>query len=80
MDSIVLGVRYSIQVLRLLVLIKRSKQSRDLAVQSDVDFRSLELSSGGGGKIELELDSMAEVSLGFDEEDHHDVDISPAGK
>jgi hypothetical protein len=48
-------------------------------VQSDVDFRSLELSSGGG-KIELELDSMAEVSLGFDEEDHHDVDISPAGK
>jgi hypothetical protein len=79
MDSIVLGVRYSIQVLRLLVLIKRSKQSRDLAVQSDVDFRSLELSSGGG-KIELELDSMAEVSLGFDEEDHHDVELSPAGK
>jgi len=65
-DVVFLVVRNGIQVLRLFIFIQRSKNSRQLAAQSDVDFQQLELSGAVeyGGDMD---DSVNDISLGFDE-------------
>ncbi len=65
-DSSVLGIRFAVQVLRIAVWVKRTKVSRELANQADVDFEAFELQLSSAGTREEDAESMVDTSLGFE--------------